>query len=38
VAEVQPWFHGDGKLILTTGDTLTWSRRYRARDKHRFEV
>ncbi len=37
VREVQPWFHGDQKVILTSGEVLTWSRRYRARDRARFE-
>lgn len=36
VAELQPWFHGDYCLILRSGEKLTWSRRYRARDKDRF--
>jgi two-component system LytT family response regulator len=31
VKEFQPWFHGDYRLLLKTGATLTWSRRYRAR-------
>lgn len=36
VAELQPWFHGDYCLILRSGDKLTWSRRFRAKDKDRF--
>ncbi len=36
VRELQPWFHGDYRLLLHDGTTLTWSRRYRARDKGRF--
>jgi two-component system LytT family response regulator len=36
VRELQPWFHGDYKLILHDGRQLTWSRRYRAKDKDRF--
>jgi two-component system LytT family response regulator len=36
VRELQPWFHGDYKVILHDGRQLTWSRRFRARDKDRF--
>lgn len=31
VAEFQPWFHGDYRVRMKDGTTLTWSRRYRAR-------
>jgi two-component system LytT family response regulator len=31
VRELQPWFHGDARIILRDGTTLTWSRRYRSR-------
>ena len=31
VREMQPWFHGDYRVLLTNGTTLTWTRRYRAR-------
>ncbi len=31
VAELQPWFHGDYRVLLQDGTVLTWSRRYRAR-------
>ena len=31
VKELQPWFHGDYRVVLKDGTTLTWSRRYRAR-------
>ncbi|HXO41323.1 MAG TPA: response regulator [Thermoanaerobaculia bacterium] len=31
VREVQPWFHGDAKVILRDGSVLTWSRRFRAK-------
>jgi two-component system LytT family response regulator len=31
VRELQPWFHGDCRVILRDGKTLTWSRRYRSR-------
>jgi two-component system, LytTR family, response regulator len=36
VRELQPWFHGDYKVLLEGSRMLTWSRRYRARDKSRF--
>ncbi len=36
VAELQPWFHGDYRVVLKSGTVLSWSRRYRARDKGRF--
>ncbi|HEX4955736.1 MAG TPA: LytTR family DNA-binding domain-containing protein [Thermoanaerobaculia bacterium] len=36
VAELQPWFHGDYRVVLRGGTVLSWSRRYRARDKDRF--
>ena len=29
IAEVRPWFHGDQKIILKSGEELNWSRRYR---------
>ena len=32
VREIQPWFHGDRRVILRDGTTLTWSRRYRTRE------
>ena len=31
VREMQPWFHGDYRVLLANGTTLTWTRRYRAR-------
>jgi two-component system LytT family response regulator len=31
VRELQPWFHGDGLVILTSGAKLRLSRRYRDR-------
>jgi two-component system LytT family response regulator len=31
VRELQPWFHGDGLVILTSGARLRLSRRYRDR-------
>ncbi|MEZ4452510.1 MAG: LytTR family DNA-binding domain-containing protein [Nannocystaceae bacterium] len=37
VKEAQPWFHGDYRVVLDDGETLTWSRRYRSRQRGRFE-
>jgi two-component system LytT family response regulator len=31
IRELQPWFHGDARVILKDGSVLTWSRRYRGR-------
>jgi two-component system LytT family response regulator len=31
IREIQPWFHGDARVILKDGKVLTWSRRYRAK-------
>jgi two-component system LytT family response regulator len=31
VRELQPWFHGDARVLMRDGTVLTWSRRYRAR-------
>lgn len=28
IRELQPWFHGEYKVILQSGITLTWTRRY----------
>jgi two-component system, LytTR family, response regulator len=36
IAEIQPWFHGDRRVVLRTGRVLTWSRRFRARDRDTF--
>lgn len=36
VREVQPWFHGDARVVLQDGTVLTWSRRYRARAEGLF--
>jgi len=38
IAEVQSWFHGDAKVVMKNGEVLSWSRRYRARDRGRFGV
>ncbi|HEY0784209.1 MAG TPA: LytTR family DNA-binding domain-containing protein, partial [Thermoanaerobaculia bacterium] len=31
IREIQPWFHGDARVVLKDGSVLTWSRRYRAK-------
>ena len=31
VAEFQPWFHSDYRVVMKSGAHLTWSRRYRAK-------
>lgn len=31
IREVQPWFHGDARVILEDGTLLSWSRRYRTK-------
>lgn len=33
VAEFQPWFHGDYRVVMKDGTQLTWSRRYRVRSR-----
>lgn len=35
VVEIQPWSHGDYRVIMRDGVSLTWSRRYRARSEGR---
>jgi two-component system LytT family response regulator len=37
VRALQPWRHGDYRVVMHDGRTLTWSRRYRARSKRAFE-
>jgi two-component system LytT family response regulator len=37
VAELHPWFHGDYRVVMKDGATLTWSRRYRAKAGAEFE-
>lgn len=37
ITEIQPWFHGDRRLVLKDGSVLMWSRRYRARDRETFK-
>lgn len=38
IRELQPWSHGDYRVMLVDGTTVMWSRRYRARNGGRFEV
>jgi two-component system LytT family response regulator len=33
VRELQPWFHGDCRVVMKDGTTLMWSRRYRSKRK-----
>ena len=37
VKELQPWFHGDYRVVMQDGTTLMWSRRYRAQVSGEFE-
>ena len=30
IREMQPWFHGERRVILKDGVELTWTRRYRS--------
>jgi two-component system LytT family response regulator len=30
VKEMQPWFHGERRIVLKDGSELTWTRRFRA--------
>ncbi|HEX4499388.1 MAG TPA: LytTR family DNA-binding domain-containing protein, partial [Thermoanaerobaculia bacterium] len=36
IKELQPWFHGDARVLLRDGSVLTWSRRYRGRAEGLF--
>ena len=36
IRELQPWFHGDARVVMKDGSVLTWSRRYRARAEGLF--
>ena len=36
VKELHPWSHGDYRVVLHDGTTLTWSRRYRAQREGEF--
>jgi two-component system LytT family response regulator len=33
VREIQPWSHGDYRVVMRDGTILTWSRRYRAKSQ-----
>jgi two-component system LytT family response regulator len=36
IRELQPWFHGDTRVVLRDGSVLTFSRRYRAKAEGLF--
>jgi two-component system LytT family response regulator len=36
IKELQPWFHGDARVLMRDGTVLTWSRRYRGRAEGLF--
>jgi len=38
IRELQPWSHGDYRVVLGDGRALLWSRRYRARQASAFEI
>jgi two-component system LytT family response regulator len=38
IAELQPWSHGDYRIVLRDGTALLWSRRYRTHQEHRFAL
>lgn len=38
IQELQPWFHGDYRIIMRDGTELMWSRRYRAKHRGTFEL
>jgi two-component system LytT family response regulator len=38
VREMQPWFHGDYRIVMRDGRELMWSRRFRARTGHVFDA
>jgi len=35
VKEMQPWFHGERRIVMKDGRELTWTRRFRAASSHR---
>ncbi len=37
VEEFQPWFRGDYRVVMKSGEVLSWSRRYRARTRGQLE-
>jgi two-component system LytT family response regulator len=38
IRELQPWSHGEYRVVLRDGTALLWSRRYRAQDAAAFEL
>ncbi|MDF1505749.1 LytTR family DNA-binding domain-containing protein, partial [Roseisolibacter sp. H3M3-2] len=38
IAELQPWSHGDYRIVLRDGSALLWSRRFRADQGNAFEL
>jgi LytTr DNA-binding domain len=38
IKELQPWFHGDYRIVLHDGTELMWSRRYRAKSGARLNL
>ncbi len=38
IRELQPWSHGEYRVVLRDGSALLWSRRYRAQDAAAFEL
>ena len=38
IRELQPWSHGDYRIVLGDGRALLWSRRYRAQQASTFEL
>jgi two-component system LytT family response regulator len=38
IRELQPWSHGDYRIVLGDGSALLWSRRYRAQTAGVFEL
>ncbi len=37
VEEFQPWFRGDYRVVMKRGEVLSWSRRFRARNRGRLD-
>jgi two-component system LytT family response regulator len=38
IRELQPWSHGDYRIVLRDGQALLWSRRFRAEQGNAFEL
>jgi two-component system LytT family response regulator len=38
ILELQPWSHGDYRIVLRDGQALLWSRRFRAEQAGAFEL